>query len=177
MNSQNLQLESVFLEDIVFLVSITFLYYDHFLTFGPEIQFIWKRPRNFSTYLFLINRYFAFFGNIIAGISLFTPLLSLLSCQSFELYHQLFRSLTQGIVSALLSLRVYALYGCHHILLIILMSIVLLGTGASIIVSVLNQESSTELDQGCHTLPGSVNAAKTAIGWEGLFLYDLFIFE
>ncbi|KAF9061371.1 hypothetical protein BDP27DRAFT_1406711, partial [Rhodocollybia butyracea] len=176
MNSQDLQLESVFLEDIVFLLSITILYYDHFLTLDKEIQFIWKRPRNSSSYLFFINRYFAFFGNIAGCISLFIPSLSSSSCQSFELYDRLFRSITQGIVTALLSLRVYALYECRRSLLIIFMSIAVLGTGASIIVAVLNPEASTQLDQGCHTLPGSQNATKTAIGWEGLFVFDLFIF-
>ncbi|KAE9391893.1 hypothetical protein BT96DRAFT_291426 [Gymnopus androsaceus JB14] len=62
-------------------------------------------------------------------------------------------------------------------MLVILMSIVILGTGASIGVSLVNRDPSTNPNQGCHTSPDTQDAAKTAIGWEGLFLFDLLLFS
>lgn len=66
-----------------------FLFYDHSITFGEpvsfrpnrfqvadqvggggvscvgdEVNYIWLRPKSRSSYWFLVNRYFAFFGNI-----------------------------------------------------------------------------------------------------------------
>ncbi|KZV74975.1 hypothetical protein PENSPDRAFT_681416 [Peniophora sp. CONT] len=41
----------------VSLASITFLIYDHVLTFGDEVEYVWKAPRNITKYLFLFNRY------------------------------------------------------------------------------------------------------------------------
>lgn len=33
---------------------------------GNEIEYMWRRPKMQSTYLFLVNRYFAFVSNIVA---------------------------------------------------------------------------------------------------------------
>ncbi|VDB83148.1 unnamed protein product [Peniophora sp. CBMAI 1063] len=39
------------------IASVTFLIYDHVLTLGDEVEYIWKAPRNITKYLFLFNRY------------------------------------------------------------------------------------------------------------------------
>ena len=36
----------------------TILLWDHLLTFGDEIQYIWKRPVELTKAVFLFNRYF-----------------------------------------------------------------------------------------------------------------------
>ena len=36
------------------------VYYDHLITFDSEYRYIWKRLGSPSSWLFLINRYFAF---------------------------------------------------------------------------------------------------------------------
>ncbi|KAF7350225.1 hypothetical protein MVEN_01325800 [Mycena venus] len=50
--------------DVLFVISITFLYFDHLITFGDEIRYLWKKTKTASTYSFLLNRYLAFFGDI-----------------------------------------------------------------------------------------------------------------
>ncbi|KAG9032542.1 hypothetical protein FRB95_001378 [Tulasnella sp. JGI-2019a] len=34
------------------------LIYDHLITFSDEVRFIWKRPKNLVSWIFLVNRYF-----------------------------------------------------------------------------------------------------------------------
>lgn len=42
------------------------LFFDHlFVTLGAEISFIWTKPKAASAYWFFLNRYIAFFGNIL----------------------------------------------------------------------------------------------------------------
>lgn len=33
------------------------LFYDHLLTFGDEVQYIWSAPSTYAKYIFLLNRY------------------------------------------------------------------------------------------------------------------------
>jgi hypothetical protein len=40
------------------------LFYDHALTFPTELRVIWRRPLGKGAWLFLLNRYIAFFGNL-----------------------------------------------------------------------------------------------------------------
>ena len=37
------------------------VYYDHFITFDDEYKFIWRHWRSRASWLFFLNRYFAFF--------------------------------------------------------------------------------------------------------------------
>ncbi|KAJ3768373.1 hypothetical protein FB446DRAFT_280586 [Lentinula raphanica] len=76
MTSVESELEYVQLGNILFSSALAFLYYDHLLTLDAESRLIWKRSRNSSRYLFLFNRYFAFFGNIVAAVSLYSSSLS-----------------------------------------------------------------------------------------------------
>ncbi|KAF8874543.1 hypothetical protein BD779DRAFT_1678686 [Infundibulicybe gibba] len=48
--------------------ALAFLYYDHLITLGREIKYIWRRPKMLSAYLFLANRYFAFSANIVVAL-------------------------------------------------------------------------------------------------------------
>ncbi|THV04315.1 hypothetical protein K435DRAFT_791049 [Dendrothele bispora CBS 962.96] len=86
------ELDSVRIENYLFLFAITLLYYDHFLTLDEEINLIWRRRRSWSSWLFFFNRYFAFFGNIVAALSLFYP--------SFSLSLSIFRIVPSTIPSA-----------------------------------------------------------------------------
>lgn len=39
------------------MVGFTILIYDHLITFSEEVQFVWKRPKNLVSWIFLTNRY------------------------------------------------------------------------------------------------------------------------
>ncbi|KAJ4479726.1 hypothetical protein C8J55DRAFT_489364 [Lentinula edodes] len=132
-----------------------------------EIRLIWKRSRNSSRYLFLFNRYLAFFGNIAAAYPVFSSSLTL---------SRIFIALTQAIVTGILILRVYALYGCRRWFLVCFLGVLALGTATSIIlvtVNGLNTSNLTSLSQGCRNVS---EGAKMAIGWEGILLLDTILF-
>ncbi|KAF9070479.1 hypothetical protein BDP27DRAFT_1446969 [Rhodocollybia butyracea] len=169
------EIDSVRLANMLFASALVILFYDHLLTLDSEIRLLWRRPRNAGGYLFFVNRYFAL-GNIVPAISLFSTSFSPSSCQSLELYHQVFQSITQGIVTALFALRVYALYGLKKTVLIIFMGIAILGAVTSISLSFVGRDESTPSDLGCHILLNSSNAASIAIGWEGLLIVDSILF-
>ncbi|GAW04493.1 hypothetical protein LENED_006288 [Lentinula edodes] len=71
------ELEYIQFGDILFSSALALLYYDHLLTLDAEIKLIWKRSRNSSRYLFLFNRYLAFFGNIAAAYPVYSSSLTL----------------------------------------------------------------------------------------------------
>ncbi|KIK52288.1 hypothetical protein GYMLUDRAFT_969754 [Collybiopsis luxurians FD-317 M1] len=69
-------LESARSGSILFSSTLVVLYYDHLLTLESEIRLLWKRPKNAGVYVFFLNRYIAFFGNIVAAFSLFSTSLT-----------------------------------------------------------------------------------------------------
>ncbi|EAU82115.2 hypothetical protein CC1G_09574 [Coprinopsis cinerea okayama7 len=58
----------ILLHNLMHFLAITCLYYDHFITLGPEIELLWSRRKSPSSYWFFLNRYFAFFGNLCVSI-------------------------------------------------------------------------------------------------------------
>ena len=55
------------------MVAVLF-YYDYLLTFAAEVSHIWPQPISVNTFLFYLNRYFSFFGNIAASLLLYAKL-------------------------------------------------------------------------------------------------------
>ncbi|KAJ3905901.1 hypothetical protein F5879DRAFT_921065 [Lentinula edodes] len=114
-----------------------------------EIKLIWKRSRNSSRYLFLFNRYLAFFGNIAAAYPVYSSSLTL---------SRIFIALTQAIVTGILILRVW--------FLVCFLGVLALGTATSIILVTVNGLNTSNLTGG----------PKMAIGWEGILLLDTILF-
>ncbi|KAJ6550126.1 hypothetical protein B0H19DRAFT_1264988 [Mycena capillaripes] len=52
----------------LYLSPLTFLYYDHLLTFGDEVRYIWNKPKTASAYCFFFNRYLAAFGGVAVTV-------------------------------------------------------------------------------------------------------------
>ncbi|PFH49320.1 hypothetical protein AMATHDRAFT_63471 [Amanita thiersii Skay4041] len=110
------------------LVSLTILIYDHLLTFGDEVQYIWKRRVSPVTILYLINRYFAPCAFVICMVALFsanwtleTLVLTLTleySCRSFSKFEGVLTLVTVMCAEAILILRVYAVYSQKIVVLI-----------------------------------------------------------
>ena len=55
------------------VVAVLF-YYDYLLTFAAEVSHIWPQPISVNTFLFFLNRYFSFLGNIAASLLLYAKL-------------------------------------------------------------------------------------------------------
>ncbi|KAJ3814548.1 hypothetical protein EV368DRAFT_40391, partial [Lentinula lateritia] len=178
------------LEDYFHLFSITFLYWDHLITFPDEVQYLWKRSMGWSTALFFFNRYFAALGNIVVTVSLFssglTESVGILSssysdCRPFHLFRELLLVLTQVIVCILLTIRIYALYHCSRRMLIYMLVTGSTLGGLSIFAIFFGQSSQSVLTPtGCHTqltlITYVLRILRFAAAWEALFLYDSMLF-
>ncbi|KAI3621489.1 hypothetical protein WG66_009423 [Moniliophthora roreri] len=117
------------------LCGIVILYWDHILTFPTEVKYLWKRPRFTSAYLFFLNRYFNTFANVIVIFSLFGPrsFLESTECKPLEDLREGIIIVTQVIVMIIMTLRIYAIYGCNKRLLRVLIGIlILLLAGAAV---------------------------------------------
>ncbi|KAF8991233.1 hypothetical protein BDQ17DRAFT_1332993 [Cyathus striatus] len=94
------------------LLAISILYYDHTLTFGDEVNYVWNRRKRGSAYWFFVNRYVTFLG-----------------CKKFYVFRQLLLVFNQILVCVLLTLRIHALYEQSTRILVCLLgaAVILLG--------------------------------------------------
>lgn len=158
------------------VLAVSFLFYDHLITSGNEIEYLWKRPKTQSTYWFFLARYFAFFGNIAVTVLGFTLRPQDESCRQYATFRQLMLVLNQALVCILLGLRVYALYGCSNRVLIFLVGSGTLLLGVAFY-SLVHKKSTTVEENGCHPGFPRATAIHLASTWEALFLYDCIIFS
>ncbi|KAJ7135647.1 amino acid permease-domain-containing protein [Mycena epipterygia] len=144
------------LHDYLFLVPITFLYWDHLMTFGDEVRFLWRKTRTPSTYCFLLNRYLAFLGDIVVAVFVFTTVPDSI------------------IICVLLTLRIYALWRETKVW------IYMLGAGGILIAVSLwaisgNGGMPVPGVDGCHIANSQNIGIHLAVPWEALFIYDVMI--
>jgi hypothetical protein len=57
-----------FLLDCVIFASSALLFYDHVITFADEVRLVWLRMSGKGSWLFLANRYLAFFTYIVLDV-------------------------------------------------------------------------------------------------------------
>ncbi|KAJ3970462.1 hypothetical protein EV361DRAFT_282495 [Lentinula raphanica] len=87
-------------------------------------------------------------------------------------------TVTQAVVTGILTLRVYALYGGHFLFFACFLAMLVLGTITSITLTIVAGSSAVTLtSQGCRNVASNVNSGATmAIGWEGILLFDMILF-
>jgi len=166
---------SAMILDCFHILGTTLLYWDHFITFGTEVQYIWVQAKSWNNCWFFLNRYFSFLGNI-AFLALSFSNLSLRGCHNFLIFHQILLLLTQLVVCCILTLRVYALYTCDRRVLwsLIACGLVLLGVAAFSLVG----QHNVFFDQipGCHLGVTHATAIRVVTPWQALFVYDSIVF-
>ncbi|EJD06324.1 uncharacterized protein FOMMEDRAFT_151559 [Fomitiporia mediterranea MF3/22] len=104
------EIDQMYVLQYYVLASAVLLYYDYLLSLRSEVEFIWLRRMTMSSFLFLLNRYIAFFGYIfIMCLNFFPPT----NIATLWLIDQavVIDVHTQLQTLLLFSLRIYALYG------------------------------------------------------------------
>ncbi|KAF8576927.1 hypothetical protein K439DRAFT_592262 [Ramaria rubella] len=103
--------------------ALTFLLYDHTLTFEDELQYVWRRPGTLGKILFILNRYFALISLIIQTFVFFRGSLTNKVSVKVSFIGTLCRRTLVIVVSAeiILVARIYAVYDCNKRLLAFLM--------------------------------------------------------
>ncbi|KAJ7664504.1 hypothetical protein DFH06DRAFT_960389, partial [Mycena polygramma] len=99
------------------LFGVSILAWDHIITIHREFHLIWRRKKTASAYWFIAIRYGALFTNIPVIIFSFVSLMSnkvsipIPKCSNYTLVHQVCMLITELVVSVVMILRLYALYG------------------------------------------------------------------
>uniref|UniRef100_A0A0W0GF30 DUF6533 domain-containing protein n=1 Tax=Moniliophthora roreri TaxID=221103 RepID=A0A0W0GF30_MONRR len=160
------------------LCGIVILYWDHILTFPTEVKYLWKRPRFTSAYLFFLNRYFNTFANVIVIFSLFGPrsFLESTECKPLEDLREGIIIVTQVIVMIIMTLRIYAIYGCNKRLLRVLIGILILLLAGAAVATFYEAGEEEIASIRCHTPRDRIRAIQTAGAWEAAFVYDAILF-
>ncbi|EKM57500.1 uncharacterized protein PHACADRAFT_26171 [Phanerochaete carnosa HHB-10118-sp] len=68
--------------------SAVILFWDYIITFGDEINLVWRRKLTGATILFLLNRYASLIKNVVEFSNLFSP--SLTACQRSQTAYNIF---------------------------------------------------------------------------------------
>ncbi|KAF5332046.1 hypothetical protein D9758_016566 [Tetrapyrgos nigripes] len=66
---------------------VVILFWNHIITFGDEINYIWARPKILSSYCFLLIRYLALFGAIPVTVMKFSTMSISMHAIPFLLEH------------------------------------------------------------------------------------------
>ncbi|KIO32112.1 hypothetical protein M407DRAFT_215933 [Tulasnella calospora MUT 4182] len=95
------------------LAGFVILLYDHFLTIKEEIEFVWRRPKNLISWIFLFNRYLT---PVVLAIDIYDKLggakdLSVAFCQAWVVSEIVFHFVSHASIHALVVVRVNALWG------------------------------------------------------------------
>ncbi|KAF8157111.1 hypothetical protein B0H34DRAFT_486936 [Crassisporium funariophilum] len=164
----------ILVHNYLHMFAISCLYYDHLLTSGQEIDFLWRRRKSQS------------FSDLSPQV-----------CKRYSLFRQLLLIVNQVLVCVLLTLRIYALYGCSPRILAYMV-----GSGAILVTiscvrhkfvlfvlflltlppqfkwALFAQKSApSERGSGCHVGLSNGTAIRLAGAWEALFVYDSIIFS
>ncbi|KAJ7018193.1 hypothetical protein C8F04DRAFT_1126729 [Mycena alexandri] len=96
----------------VFLSGLVILVYDHLLTLGSEIKFMWRRRFHFGAYWFLAVRYISLACSLTITVFYFGHL-STKTCSKIQRLLEALLMLQQAFVEMTLGLRVLAMYGLN----------------------------------------------------------------
>jgi hypothetical protein len=147
------------------------------MTLPEEIALIWRRPKALFAILFLINRYLALLG-IICSIVAQPFLDSDEVCSRYTMSRQLDIFLQGIIICVIMTMRVYALYGCSQRLLtwMTIIIIALVGVACAVTFAQVSGDAAILPVIGCYEVYTAETAARIGLAWVALFVFDLLIF-
>ncbi|RPD65341.1 hypothetical protein L226DRAFT_531073 [Lentinus tigrinus ALCF2SS1-7] len=92
------------------LASCVMLFYDIAITFGDEVERIWKQRFTGATVLWFLNRYLSPLGYIVIIVAFHDPSWSKTACQRYVLYPEILKIFTATAVGVIFILRLYSIY-------------------------------------------------------------------
>ncbi|KAH8110209.1 hypothetical protein DFH11DRAFT_1622854 [Phellopilus nigrolimitatus] len=93
------------------LACCVMLFYDISITFGDEVEKIWKQRFTFASVLWFMNRYLSPLGYIVVIVSFNDPNWSKSVCNRYVLYPEVLKIFTSAAIGVIFILRLYSLYG------------------------------------------------------------------
>ncbi|KAJ7124181.1 hypothetical protein C8R44DRAFT_852185 [Mycena epipterygia] len=158
-----------------FLVSLVILCYDHLLTLDSEINYVWRRPKRLSFFLFILLRYVSLLSNIGMIFFRFGDV-ELERCHASKMAEMFLVVVQCTLVGSILGLRVYAMYNFNKLVLFCL-----IGTGFMTVVlaswSIMGRTGTPVPDvAGCEYPMSKSDAIQMAVPWESQLLCDVVVF-
>ncbi|KAI0646175.1 hypothetical protein C8Q79DRAFT_961341 [Trametes meyenii] len=114
------------------LASCVMLFYDIAITFGDEVEKIWKQRFTGATVLWFLNRYLSPLGYIVIIVSFHDPSWSKATCQRYVLYPEVLKIFTATAVGIIFILRLYSIYSKSNVVLYGFSALLLLELGIKI---------------------------------------------
>ncbi|KAF9456955.1 hypothetical protein BDZ94DRAFT_292653 [Collybia nuda] len=127
------------------LASCVMLFYDVFLTFGEEVERIWKRKFAPMTVLWFLNRYLSPLGYIVIIVSFHQPW-SKEVCNRYVLYPEALKIVTSLTIGIIFNLRLYAIYS--RSMIIAIMGSLLLAVELGVKIWAFTDGTSLDLPEG-----------------------------
>ncbi|KAJ7246749.1 hypothetical protein C8J57DRAFT_1724762, partial [Mycena rebaudengoi] len=103
------------------VAALTFLIYDHLLSFDLEIRFVWMRPKSWACCIYIWNRYFTLAIICISTSVFLWEVKSDKVCFIYTLMQSVGATLIVVTVDIILLLRVWILFKKSRLLLYILL--------------------------------------------------------
>ncbi|KAH8115710.1 hypothetical protein DFH11DRAFT_1742730 [Phellopilus nigrolimitatus] len=125
------------------IASVAVLVYDYLITFGDEVELIWKSKLNTGNILFFATRYPAFIDTSFMLVYLFHSNLGTNLCNKFYNASTYSFGVCVIIAGVIMSLRTYALWGRSRYILSTLISVTLLSFVIFIIAYIRSASGST----------------------------------
>ncbi|KAJ7080172.1 hypothetical protein B0H15DRAFT_487585 [Mycena belliarum] len=151
-----------------FVAGLIILIYDHLLTFGSEVKYVWSSRLRPSTCWFLAVRYIGLASNITILVFHFGDL-SHEVCVTMQIVWEVFLVSQEVLVECTLGLRVFAMYGLNFWVLVCLLGVG--GLAASLAMwAIIEYGQPQVLDapglHGCHVAFPRSSALRLAGAWE-----------
>ncbi|KAJ7049566.1 hypothetical protein C8F01DRAFT_754171 [Mycena amicta] len=158
-----------------YLIPFVILSYDHLLTLGPEIEYVWRKRKRFSFFLFIPLRYISLVSNI-SMVFLTFGTVSIERCQAWNLGKIALIIVQCILVGNVLGLRIYAIYNFSKPILALLAVVGCVPLSLAIW-SISRQTWVLALEvPGCQYAVSPHIAHRMAIAWEAQLFCDLLVF-
>ncbi|KAJ7882605.1 hypothetical protein B0H14DRAFT_3857515, partial [Mycena olivaceomarginata] len=168
-----------------FLAGFIVLIYDHLLTLGTEVKFIWSSKLRASTCWFLAVRYIAFSANIAVAVYNFgnldyesTDIPD--SCVKMLWVRNVLLLSQETLIEVTLSIYVFAMYGLNRLVLACLLSaicvIASLGLWASVTYGQHTEIPDVPGMVGCHIINRDATALRMTGTRVAILVCDILVF-
>ncbi|KAJ6497287.1 hypothetical protein C8R45DRAFT_124612 [Mycena sanguinolenta] len=157
------------------LIPFCILCYDHLLTLETEINFVWKRPKRLSFFLFIILRYIALVSTIGMLVLRFSDI-PLEVCHTFNFLKKGLTIVQNVLVGYMFGLRVYAMYNFSWKIVLFLCVAASTTVGLAAWSTASETIMTINVSSGCDLPISTQSAHRMAAAWESQFLCDVIIF-
>jgi len=172
---------------IIASVAVALLYYDYFLTFTREVEWIWLAPHKLSwaSAFFFVNRYLSFFGHMPYVYEFFSfrnDLARLPICIGLRNFRENACYVTQISVGFFLVARTYALWNKNKYILWLLIISLAAVVIYVLVIFILNHREYEDnipgaiLPYTCLFEISTASSYRLLSAWLGVLLFDALVF-